>query len=389
MPTNEELESLHKRMALLREKMVDRLGPELIQNPQLGDALAARIDDLLETALKADGKAPPTDGGLAQLIGLGSDAAPGLGAAQQPEEVEEYDDTVTSERITAVGDLYYIYQHEKIGVFAAVLKLQQLFRAGTVRLFSGPGAVGLYRYDRRRVLRYTQIDRLQAYRRVFGYTRTPPAPGAHSNDAFHTLFVNFMLQVAEFFRDKRVSEVIRPRATDPSFGSIAVVRRAGLDLRNNVKHASYGHVAVLRIEMLQLLDEAFRILGADDIRKLFGADNAWDVIEEVMRQYLGRPQIHASQRNRIAVAGRDVLGWLAQSHILNLTRAEFEALLLDIADRAEEWVTSAEALGITRRRHRGSAAADLPWDARPAVSGRRRPVGVVGVGAANGRHVEG
>ena len=34
-------------------------------------------------------------------------------------------------RLLAVGDLYYIYQHEKLGVFRAVLKLQELFRAGT------------------------------------------------------------------------------------------------------------------------------------------------------------------------------------------------------------------------------------------------------------------
>ena len=44
---------------------------------------------------------------------------------------------------------------------------------------------------------------------------TPPAAGAHSNDRFHALFVHFITQVAEFYRDKRVSEVIRPRANDP------------------------------------------------------------------------------------------------------------------------------------------------------------------------------
>ncbi len=74
------------------------------------------------------------------------------------------------------------------------------------------------------------------------------------------------------------------------------------------------------------------------------------MLEVVLERQLGQPQINASQRNRMAIAGRDVLRWLAQPHILNSTRAEFEALLLQIADEVEEWLTSAETLGITRPR---------------------------------------
>jgi hypothetical protein len=392
MSTNEEIQSLYDRVAALREQLVDRLAPQLIQNPQLGDAIVRQIDDILNSVVIADANAPtPPDGGLSQLVGLGPGAATKLGATRLPQGVAAYDETVTSERILAVGDLYYIYQHEKLGVFRAVLKLQELFRAGTVRLSSGAGAYGLYQYDRRQVLRYTQQDRLQAYRRAFGYTGTPPSPGAQPNGEFHNLFVHFMTEVAQFFRDKRVSEVIRPRANDPSFGSIAIVRRAGLDLRNNLKHASYGHLNVLRIEVLQLLDEAFRVLETPDIKKLFGADNAWDVIEEVMRQYLGQPQINASQRNRMAIAGRNVLRWLSQAHILNSTRAEFETLLLTIADESEEWLTSAETLGIAERRstRRETPLTEPRPRQQPVAPGKgapRRPNPEYVVQSSNGWH---
>ena len=390
MATNEEIQRRAKVFAKFREEMVDVLAPELIERPELADAFLRRFEAMEERIDEpaADAKAP-ADGGLAQLIGLGPDAAPTPGKVEQPTGVEAYDESVTAERILAVADLYYIYQHERIGVFAAVLKLQELFNAGAIRLATGPGAYGLYRYDRRRVLRYTRVDRMQAYRRVFGYTSTPPAPGAHSNGAFHGLFAQFVGGVAEFFRDKRVSEVIRPRASDPSFGSIAVVRRAGLDLRNNLKNASYGHVNILRIEVLQLLDEAFRILGADDIKNVFGADTAWDVLEEVMRRYFGQPQITASQRNRMAEAGRDIIEWLAQSYILNTTRSEFETFLLEIGDRAEEWVTSAEALGIAQRQQRAGSRARPT--SRGMTSGRRRPV-LAGASAGpvgNGWHDDG
>ena len=79
---------------------------------------------------------------------------------------------------------------------------------------------------------------------------------------------------------------------------------------------------------MQLLDEAFRILNADDVRRLFGADSAWDVIEEI----LTNEKLETSPRQRMAVTGRDILRWLAQPHILQTTRAQFEALLQQIAE---------------------------------------------------------
>src|SRR5262249_32280928 len=130
---------------------------------------------------------PPPDKGLAELVGVGPEAADAIGKTRMPPGVEPYDDTVTSERVIAVGDLYYIYQHEKIGVFRVVQKLQELFRAGTVRLSGGSGAFALYQSDRREVLRYPRRDRLAAYRRVLGYGSTPVPTGSRANSDFHNL----------------------------------------------------------------------------------------------------------------------------------------------------------------------------------------------------------
>jgi hypothetical protein len=351
MTTTGENQSLLDRIAALKETLVDQLGPQLIQNPQLADALTQRIEDMLAQAIAANAAAPvPADGGLADLIGLGKDAAKGIDETRLPQGVEDYDEQVASDRILSVADLYYLYQMETVGIFRAIRKLQELFDAGAVRLSTGEGAYGLYRFDRRSILRYAERNRMQTYRRVFGYTTTPPMPSAKPNAQFHGMFTQFINSVAAFWRDKRISDVIRERAYDPSFGSIATVRRAGLDLRNNLKWNSYGHVNVFRIETLQLLDEAFRILGAEDVRKLFGADNAWDVAEEVMLRYFNK-QVNASQRHRMATSGRSLIRWLAQKYILNSSRAEFEALLREIADVSEEWLTSAKVLGIAFRGH--------------------------------------
>jgi hypothetical protein len=359
MAKEQEYQSLLDRIAALRETLTDRLSSDLIQNPQLADALTKQIDQMFEAVVEADAKAPPPpDKGLAELIGVGPEAATEFGKTRVPQGVQPYDETVTSERIVAVGDLYYIYQHEKIGVFRVVQKLQELFRAGTVRLSGGSGAYSLYQFDRREVLRYTQRDRLSAYRRVLGYGSAPVPTGSRANTDFHNLFSHFINQVTLFWRDKRISDVIRERAYDPSFGSIAIVRRAGLDLRNNLKFTSFGHLNVMRVEVMQLLDEAFRILNADDIKRLFGADNAWDVVEEVLIRYFNE-RLVTSPRQRMAVAGREILRWLAAPHVLQTQRAQFEALLLEIAEYSEEWLTSAQAMGLSGR---SGSRRVLPWD---------------------------
>jgi hypothetical protein len=359
MATQKEYQSLYDRIAALRETVTGRLGADLVSNPQLADALTKQIDDLLQGAVDADSQTPPPpDNGLAALAGIGGDAAKDFGQTRIPAGVEPYDETITSERIVAVGDLYYLYQHEKIGVFRVVQKLQELFKAGAVRLSGGRGAFGLYQFDRREVLRYTMRDRLNAYRRIFGYGGGSGPAGSRPNTEFHKLYAHFVHQVTLFWRDKRISDVIRERAYDPSFGSIAIVRRAGLDLRNNMKWLSFGHLSVMRVEVMQLLEEAFRILDSEDVKRLFGADNAWDVVEEVLIRYYNE-RLVTSPRQRMGVTGREVFRWLAQPHILQTTRAQFETLLLEIAEQAEEWLTSAQAMGLAGRT--GSHRV-LPWD---------------------------
>lgn len=372
MATHDETQSLYDRIAALRETVTSRLSSSLVQNPQLADVLVKQIDDLMSSAEAEGAKAPvPPDKGLAQLVGVGPEAATDLGVNRLPQGVQPYDETVTSERILAVGDLYYIYQHERIGVFRVVQKLQELFRGGAVRLSSGEGAYGLYQFDRREVLRYTRRDRSVAYRRVLGYGNAAVPPGSRPNTDFHNLFSHLINQIALFWRDKRISDVMRERAYDPSFGSIAIVRRAGLDLRNNMKFTSFGNLTVLRVEVMQLLDEAFRILNADDVKRLFGADTAWDVVEDVLVRHFNE-RLQTSPRQRMGVTGREVMRWLAQPHILQTSRPQFEALLLQVAEHAEEWLTSAQALGVAQRSQDGTARV-LPWDRPRLVTGSNRP----------------
>lgn len=349
MAKESDYQQMLDRLGALRDTVAGRLSGDLITNPGLADVFKKQIDDMQQALADADAAAPlPPDKGLAELAGVGPGAADQFGKTRIPHGVEPYDEQVTSERLVAVGDLYYIYQHEKIGVFRVIRKLKELFHAGAVRLSSGPGAFRLYQFDRRDVLRYTLNDRLMAYRRAFGYGNAPVPQGTTPNVEFHNQFGHFVNQVALFWRDKRISDVVRERAYDPSFGSIAIVRRAGLDLRNNLKFTSFGHLNVMRVEVMQLLEEAFKILGADDVKNLFGTDNAWDTVEEVLVRYFNE-RLVTSPRQRMGVAGREILRWVAQPHIMKMQRGQFEALLLEIAEFAEEWLTSAQSMGLAKR----------------------------------------
>jgi hypothetical protein len=359
---NTDYQQMLNRLARVRELLMQH--PAAL-DPRGAEALSNWADRLEAVVLNAGADrttAPAGDHGFADLIGLGPNASTGIGSVYVPLAVDNYEDAIDSERIHAMADLYYVYQHEKIGVFRAIDKLQQLFRAGAVRLSEGDGAHQLYQWDRRDVLRFTKRDRLGAFCRGFGYCAAPPPVGARPNREFHHLFTHFISEVAIFWRDKRISEVMRERANDPTFGSLATVRRAGLDLRNNLKFVSYGHLNVMTKEVMQLLDDAFRILGSADVLNLFGAKRAWDVVEEVLTRYFGE-HVSTSPRQRMAVAGRDLLRWLAQETIQSTARTEFENSLIQIGDSAEEWLTSAESVGISKPRN---AARLLPWEPRGA-----------------------
>ncbi len=348
MTTTATYDQRNDRLASLLQQAIEALGPQLVENPQLAEVLKRMGDERMRQDAAAEAARPsPPDGGLADLIGLGPTSAADLGQTQVSGGVADYDEKISSERILSTADLYYIYMHERIGVFRVMNKLQELFRAGSLRISSGPGAYGLYQFDKRGVLRYRQPERMQAYSRVLGYTRVSPGASARRNAEFHGLFTHFVGEAAKFWRDKRISEVIRERATDPTFGSIAIVRRSALDLRNNLKNSSYGWVNVMRVETSQALAEAFKVLEAPDVREQFGAESAWDVIELVLWQYF-HESVNASALNRMAVSGREVLRWLAEPFVLRPNRTDFETLLYRIAEYAEEWISSEEGMRLSR-----------------------------------------
>lgn len=67
---------------------------------------------------------------------------------------------------------------------------------------------------------------------------------------------------------------------------------------------------MLRGEVMVLRQEAFDIPGSNDVINLFGADNGWDVLEEITKRYMQEIPL-SSQQSRMAVADGALLTALA------------------------------------------------------------------------------
>ena len=347
MTTERDYESFLERLSAFQNTIAGRVGGDFVTRPEGSRALTGRLDALVEGFTNAAETAPaPPDRGLAQLVGIGPDAAPTFGDTRIPSAMRPYDETVTSERIVAVADLYYIYQHERIGVFRVVQKLQELFRAGTFRLSNGPGPRALpVRPARGPSLHASRpagrLPPRARVRHVAGPDRRAP------EHRFPPLFTHSSTR-------SRCSGGTSGSRTSSASGPTTQLRQHRHGPPGRPRPAEQPQVHVVRPpERSPRRGHAAPRRGLpdpepDDIKRLFGADNAWDVVEEVLIRHF-RERLVTSPRQRMAVAGREVLRLVSRPHILQTARAQFEALLLEIAEYAEEWLTSAESVGVARR----------------------------------------
>src|SRR6187397_1961142 len=98
------------QLARAKSETFSRYAIDIANIPRLAEAISAQFD-ALEQALEMRQTVAP-DGGLSELVGIGEETVRELGDARIPIPVKQYDETITSERIVAMADLYYIYQHE-------------------------------------------------------------------------------------------------------------------------------------------------------------------------------------------------------------------------------------------------------------------------------------
>jgi hypothetical protein len=298
--------------------------------------LESRFGRLTDSAAGDDSSA------FVDLVGLGPKGPVPFGNIAWPRLVADFDAAIIPSQLHAAGELYYICQHERMGVFRVADVLRRLFREGRVRIQRGPGARGLYLLDKWQPLRYGRKDRLIAYMRTFNYGKAPRPAGAIVNVNFHYQFVALMSSLAQYFRDLTISDVIRggPTLDQRPYGTLATVQRIATDLRYSLDRASYGNIVALTQETGLYLKQLLDLFETPDIMKSFDANNKWDVIEQVLNRYLGGAR-ELSQRAKMAEAGRRVLLWIAGSDFATAEDPQqFNIEAQPAAANAEAWIAA-------------------------------------------------
>jgi hypothetical protein len=306
------------------------------QRRSVAQGLQARFAELLQ------GAAGDSTASFVDLVGLGKEGVLPFGEIAYPHLIADFDEAVVPSQLHAAANLYFIYQHELMGVFRVVEILKKLFRDGRMRIQQGPGARGLYLLEKWQPLRYGIRDRAIAYLRVFNYGRAPRPAGAIVNVNFRYQLVALMSALAQYYRDLTIGEVIRggQNLDQRPYGTIAQIQRFGTDLRYALDRASYGNIVALTHETGLYLKQVLELFEAPDIKKSFDANTKWDVLEQALNRFYGGAR-ELSQRAKMAETGRDVLLWVAGSPFeTSRDPAKFQIEAEAAGASAEAWIAA-------------------------------------------------
>ncbi|SIT00218.1 hypothetical protein SAMN05421759_10989 [Roseivivax lentus] len=342
--------------SLFQQFMQDELNnlPQA-ERQSLSRAFEARFGQLIRDA--AGGK----ESSFPDLVGFGSEGVTSFDEIPPAYIEADFDEGVTPSQLQASAELYFILQHDIMGVFKSMDILRRQFRDGTIRIQRGPGAQKLYLLEKWRPLRYGPRDRSIAYGRVFNHGRGPKPAGAVINRNFQHQFVALISSLAKYYRDLTVSEVVRggPALDSRPYGAIATVQRIAIDLRYALDRSSYGNIVSLTHESGMYLSEALGILDSPDIKRAYDATNRWQALEGILKRNRGSIS-DLSQRAKMAEAGRRILQWVAGSTFDSDVDADsFRVQARTAGSHAEAWIA---AYRLTKEgRHFPGANANLKW----------------------------
>ena len=105
-------------------------------------AFEAEFEERYDQLLDSSASEVPTS--FADLVGFGPGPLKAFDALEVPLLRNDFDKSVIPPQLHASAELYYIYQMERMKIFAVVGVLRRLFQNGQIRIQRGPGARGLY-----------------------------------------------------------------------------------------------------------------------------------------------------------------------------------------------------------------------------------------------------
>ncbi len=209
--------------------------------------------------------------------------------------------------LEAAQAIYFAAMMDEARLFDVVDKMAELFQIGALPLERGPAGEYLYRYIRNTPERISAYERRNTYARVFGVaTGDPNAPGARFRN-FDDLWLRFVSAVSDWYRKQQVESLF---ASSGRFvPSQEQLRKTGLDLAANLSLYCYGGTWFVASELQKDIAEYVDLLSSPEIKRLYGARDMWQVIDQISLLEFGRPA-NTIRARTMASAGATIIGWL-------------------------------------------------------------------------------
>lgn len=209
--------------------------------------------------------------------------------------------------LEAAQAIYFAAMMDEARLFDVVDKMAELFQIGALPLERGPAGEYLYRYIRNTPERISAYERRNTYARVFGVaTGDPNAPGARFRN-FDDLWLRFVSAVSDWYRKQQVESLF---ASNGRFvPSQEQLRKTGLDLAANLSLYCYGGTWFVASELQKDIAEYVDLLSSPEIKRLYGARDMWQVIDQISLLEFGKPA-NTIRARTMASAGATIIGWL-------------------------------------------------------------------------------
>jgi hypothetical protein len=209
---------------------------------------------------------------------------------------------IVRENVKTMQVIYAASMLEETRVFDVADRLVELWAGGVLPVGPRGGRSALAAYERGRL---GQTERLAVYRRCFGVQGGDPA--VEPNTSFDELWLRFLRSVAAYRRQQSVRELLPARRA----AGREAVRKGGRDLAANLSLYGFG-AASFAARLQRQVDGAVRVLQTEAVRQVYGARDAWQLIDLVALLDLGGARNTVRHRTR-AQAGATIMRWLANT----------------------------------------------------------------------------
>ena len=231
--------------------------------------------------------------------------------------------TIRRQAILAAGALYTIFvEGEQMRVFDIADSLLTQWYTNALDIPDGETAAQLNRYSQLIPDRPTEPERGMFFRLVFNIGEAEMLSGAVVNEAFPGLWDNLMYEVT-LYTDK-----IEQFFTEEKNISRMRVYQAIQELQYNLSEYMTGSALTKTAEMQRHLEEAFDIIGSEDVLNHMGGrrKSLLVVIERMGRASLG-VAIPTTNLVTIAERGNDIFKFIADFAAENVADDEFQRFL--------------------------------------------------------------